>query len=63
VRTLQNFTLGTKAQVLASATPELRKLLCFKTWSGYGETGPLDEEFARPADEPIGEFRPCNGLG
>ena len=58
VRTLQNFTLGTKAEVLANATPELRKLLGFKVWSGYGETGPLDEEFARPADELIGELWP-----
>ncbi len=58
MRTLQNFTLGTKAEVLADATPELRKLLGFKTWSGYGETGPLDEEFARPADELIGELQP-----
>ena len=46
---------GCGAGVKAS---ELRKLLGFKTWSGYGETGPLDEEFARPAHELIGALRP-----
>ncbi len=58
MRTLQNFTYGTKAEVVEAASPEFRKLLGFKTWSGYGETGPLDEEFARPADELIGELQP-----
>ena len=58
VRTLQNFTLGTKAQVLEGASPELLKLLGFKVWSGYGETGAPSEAFARPAAELIGELAP-----
>jgi hypothetical protein len=58
VRTLQNLTLGTKAEVLDGASDELKQLLGFKPWSGYGETGPLDEDFARPAADLIGELEP-----
>jgi len=57
MRTLMNFTLGTKAEVLADASPELRRLLGFKVWSGYGQTGDLDSEWARPASETLGELR------
>ena len=58
VRTLQNLTLGTKAEVLEHASPELKRLLGFKVWSGYGETGAPDEDFARPAAELLGELAP-----
>lgn len=58
MRTLQNFTYGTKAEVVENASPELRKLLGFKTWGGYGETGQLDDDWARPAAETLGELKP-----
>ena len=58
MRTLMNFTYGTKAEVLADASPELLKLLGFKTWSGYGETGELGGGWARPAAETIGALEP-----
>ncbi|MBT5434840.1 MAG: hypothetical protein HOI34_17665 [Rhodospirillaceae bacterium] len=56
MRTLMNFTLGTKPEVLADATPELRQLLGFKVWSGYGETGELGNEWAEPGTETTGRL-------
>ncbi len=60
-RSLANFTLGTKAHVLKDASPELKKLLGFKVWHSYGQTGAHGTEFALPADELIGEMRPKGG--
>ncbi|MFO0997697.1 MAG: phytanoyl-CoA dioxygenase family protein [Alphaproteobacteria bacterium] len=57
-RTLQNFTLGTKAEVLEDASPELLKLLGFKVWHSYGQTGVMGSDYARPAAELIGELKP-----
>jgi len=58
MRTLMNFTLGTKPEVLAQAAPEMRRLLGFKPWSGYGSTGEMGAEWARPGSETIGELKP-----
>jgi ectoine hydroxylase-related dioxygenase (phytanoyl-CoA dioxygenase family) len=58
MRTLMNFTYGTKAEVLADASPELRQLLGFKVWSGYGRTGDVGSEWAEPASETLGELKP-----
>jgi ectoine hydroxylase-related dioxygenase (phytanoyl-CoA dioxygenase family) len=58
MRTLQNFTYGTKAEVVEAATPELRKLLGFKSWSGYGMTNGVDRGWATSAEETIGELEP-----
>ncbi len=60
-RSLANFTLGTKAHVLKDASPELKKLLGFKVWHSYGQTGAHGTEVALPADELIGEMRPKGG--
>jgi len=57
-RQLANYTLGTKAHVLKDAIPELKKLLGFKVWHGYGQTGTHGTEYAIPADQLIGEMRP-----
>lgn len=57
-RTLQNFTLGTKDEVLDGAPPELLKLLGFKVWNSYGNTGPSDTQYAKPARELIGALKP-----
>jgi ectoine hydroxylase-related dioxygenase (phytanoyl-CoA dioxygenase family) len=58
MRTLQNFTYGTKAEVVEAASPELRKLLGFKTWASYGTTGASREGWALPASEATGELDP-----
>ena len=58
MRTLMNFTLGTRPEVLAKASPEMRRLLGFKVWSGYGSTGEMGAEWARPGAELIGELKP-----
>lgn len=57
MRTLMNFTLGTKEEVLAEASPELRRLLGFKVWSGYGQTGEMGSEWALPASETTGYLK------
>ena len=57
-RSLDNFTLGLRPEVLDRASPELRALLGFKPWPGYGRTGSRRETFARPGHELIGELRP-----
>lgn len=58
VRAMQNFTLGTKAEVLADASPELIDLLGFKVWYSYGQTDVLGARLAKPAAELIGELKP-----
>jgi ectoine hydroxylase-related dioxygenase (phytanoyl-CoA dioxygenase family) len=58
MRTLQNFTLGTKQEVLDDASPELLRLLGFKVWLSYGQTGETREGgFAKPGRELIGELK------
>jgi len=54
MRTLMNFTLGTKPDVLKEASPDLKRLLGFKAWQGYGSTGALNTEWVDPADETSG---------
>lgn len=58
IRTMQNFTLGTKPEVLAEASPELIDLLGFKVWYSYGQTDLLGAKLAKPAAELIGELKP-----
>ncbi|MFO0997698.1 MAG: phytanoyl-CoA dioxygenase family protein [Alphaproteobacteria bacterium] len=58
MRTLQNFTLATRPEVLKDASPELLKLLGFKVWFGYGQTDMVGMDYARPAAEMIGALKP-----
>ncbi|MFO0997694.1 MAG: phytanoyl-CoA dioxygenase family protein [Alphaproteobacteria bacterium] len=57
-RSLQNFTLATKPEILEGASPELLRLLGFKVWHSYGQTGLSGGEYAKPASELIGELKP-----
>jgi len=57
MRTLMNFTLGTRSEVLAEADDRLRQLLGFKIWSGYGSSGEKGAQWARPGDEISGELK------
>jgi len=56
MRTLMNFTYGTKREVLDKASPELKRLLGFKVWQGYGSTGDTGNEWAAPAESLIGKL-------
>lgn len=56
MRTLMNFTYGTKAEVLANASPNLKRLLGFKVWQGYGRTGDFGREWTEPAAQLTGEL-------
>ena len=58
IRGMWNYTLGTKAEVLEGASPELIALLGFKVWGDFGRTVSADHPFARPAKELIGELKP-----
>lgn len=51
MRTLMNFTLGTKSEVLNDASPELKRLLGFKAWQGYGSIGELNTQWVHRADD------------
>jgi ectoine hydroxylase-related dioxygenase (phytanoyl-CoA dioxygenase family) len=57
VRTLTNFTLGTKEEVADNASPELKRLLGFKVWYSYGTTGETDGPFAKRGSRLIGELK------
>jgi ectoine hydroxylase-related dioxygenase (phytanoyl-CoA dioxygenase family) len=50
MRTLMNFTYATLPDVLADASPEMKRLLGFKVWQGYGNTGEVDSEWVHHAD-------------
>jgi ectoine hydroxylase-related dioxygenase (phytanoyl-CoA dioxygenase family) len=57
-RQLTNFPVGTRADVLRGASPELRRLLGFKVWSDYGAIDDMSAEFIAREEGAIGELRP-----
>jgi ectoine hydroxylase-related dioxygenase (phytanoyl-CoA dioxygenase family) len=57
-RQLTNFPIGTREDVLREATPLLRKLLGFKTWSSYGGIDDNAVEFIDRAEGHVRELRP-----
>ena len=57
-RPQENYTVGTRAEVLDKADDDLRTLLGFKIWNGYGRTGPPTDEFISQGAEQIGELSP-----
>lgn len=57
-RQLTNFPVGTRADVLRGASPELRRLLGFKVWSDYGAIDNMAAEFIAREEGAIGELRP-----
>ena len=56
-RQMENYTLGTRPEVLAELTPEEKALLGFRIWSGYGNTGDAGAGFAEPGTRAVGELR------
>ena len=57
-RPQENFTVGTRPEVLAGASPDLLALLGFKVWWGYGRIESPAVDFIRPGGTPLGEIYP-----
>ena len=57
-RPQENYTVGTRSEVLARADDDLRTLLGFKIWNAYGRTGHPTDKFISPGAELIGELSP-----
>ena len=57
-RPQENYTVGTRSEVLARADDDLRTLLGFKIWNAYGRTGHPTDKFISPDAELIGELLP-----
>ncbi len=56
-RPQENFTIGTRPEVLAEASPELLALLGFKIWSGYGRVESPVAEFVSQNERSLGELQ------
>jgi hypothetical protein len=57
-RQMANLTHGAKREVLTDAPDELKALMGFKSWSGYGRTSDAYNDLVEPAENLIGELRP-----
>jgi len=56
VRALTNMTYATRPEVLEELDDEMKRLLGFAPWNGYGATDEPNAEFVRPAIETVGEL-------
>jgi ectoine hydroxylase-related dioxygenase (phytanoyl-CoA dioxygenase family) len=56
-RQMDNYTYGTKHEVIAELEPDLKQLLGFSPWGGYGATGEPRADI-RPGAETPGELNP-----
>jgi ectoine hydroxylase-related dioxygenase (phytanoyl-CoA dioxygenase family) len=57
-RQMANLTHGAKREALTDAPDELKALMGFKSWSGYGRTSDAYNDLVEPAENLIGELRP-----
>ena len=57
-RPMENYTLGTRPELLAEMPVDLRRMLGFKVWSGYGKTDDPQAELAMPGEQTIDELQP-----
>lgn len=57
-RPQENYTVGTRPEVLAEASDRLKELLGFRVWCGYGRTGNPTVDYIDPSDPLIGELKP-----
>ncbi len=55
-RPQENFTIGTRPEVVEEASPELLALLGFKIWSGYGRVESPVAEFISQSENALGEL-------
>ena len=56
-RPQENYTIGTRLDVLSNASDRLRELLGLRVWCGYGRTGDPTVDFVDPTAEQIGELK------
>jgi ectoine hydroxylase-related dioxygenase (phytanoyl-CoA dioxygenase family) len=57
-RPQENYTIGTRPEVLEAATDDLRALLGFRVFSGYGRTDSPLVDMVDPHAAPVGIMRP-----
>ncbi|MDE0631635.1 MAG: phytanoyl-CoA dioxygenase family protein [Caldilineaceae bacterium] len=55
-RPQENFTIGSRPEMLADANPELLALLGFKIWSGYGRVESPVAEYVGQDERSLGEM-------
>ena len=55
-RPQENFTIGSRPEMLTDATPELLALLGFKIWSGYGRVESPVAEYVSQDERSLGEM-------
>jgi len=56
VRALTNMTYATRPEVVEGLDDEMKRLLGFAPWNGYGATDEPNAEFVRPAIDTVGEL-------
>ena len=57
-RPQENYTVGTRQEVLDTANSDLLELLGFKIWHAYGRTGHPTDDYIDRDDSPVGELNP-----
>ncbi|MDZ4734945.1 MAG: phytanoyl-CoA dioxygenase family protein [Rhodospirillaceae bacterium] len=57
-RQMANLTHGAKREAIGDASDELKALIGFKSWSGYGRTSDAYNDLVEPAENLIGELKP-----
>jgi ectoine hydroxylase-related dioxygenase (phytanoyl-CoA dioxygenase family) len=56
-RPQENYTIGTRPEVLRAAPPDLLALLGLRVWCGYGRRGDPMVDLVSPTETSIGEMR------
>ena len=57
-RPQENYTVGTRQEVLDTASSDLLELLGFKIWHAYGRTGHPTDDYVDRDNSPLGELIP-----
>ena len=57
-RPQENYTIGTRPEIVANASDHLKELLGLKVWCGYGRTSDPTVDFVDPMNELTGELKP-----
>ncbi len=56
-RAQENYTVGTRPEIIAKASSRLKELLGLRVWCGYGRTSDPTIEYIDPTEELTGELR------
>ena len=57
-RPQENYTVGTRQEVLDEASPDLLELLGFRIWNAYGRTGHPTDDYITRDNVPLGVLTP-----